>query len=97
MSNEASILAFTISICDDIVSDGRNSNGLRRNGASSLPKVKTRTVESSLVRILYSVLAGSITKNGNLLLCNKVMQVVVLPQPVTPQTNTCLLSTFLSK
>ena len=66
-----------------------------------MPKVNTATSPNSSrlrTKVRYSVLAGSITINGiflpsSLLLIsyNSLWQVVVLPLPVTPATNICLL------
>ena len=53
-----------------MLSPSKNSKGFNLNGAtSSFPKVNINisSVSFLFIKILYSVLAGSITKNGNLL------------------------------
>ena len=105
MSNAAVMLAISMSTREVTLSPGISSNGFRRNGASvSSPRVNT-SMSSHCLRIAlslamrrprYSVLAGSITRNGQPLDRSRVWQVVVLPLPVTPATNTCLSSWFLA-
>ena len=53
-----------------MLSPSKNSKGFSLNGATlSFPRVniKISSVFGLFINILYSVLAGSITKNGNLL------------------------------
>ena len=97
ISKEASIFAFIISTLEDILSWGKNSNGFILKGATlSSPSVNISKSSISFSIALYSVFAGSITKNGKLADFKILWQVVVLPLPVTPAINICLSSQALS-